>query len=96
VLCAFQTYGQAGTLWGQRPDGRIFGGGCSLLLAGVRDEAGLRRFELLRGRHFLPQVTRSVSRSTRRPVGGFNLWDGVEVQRLPAATAWAQAHGARY
>jgi hypothetical protein len=95
VLCAFQTYGQAQALWGQRADGLVFGGGCSLFLAGVRDEAVLRRLELLGGRHFVPQVTRSVSRSTRGPLGSFRLWDvqrtvgenhgWVEVPRLPAA-----------
>jgi type IV secretion system protein VirD4 len=95
VLCAFQTYGQAEALWGQRADGLVFGGGCSLFLAGVRDEAVLRRLELVGGRHFVPQVTRSVSRSTRGPLGGLKLWDvqhtvsenhgWVEVPRLPAA-----------
>jgi TraM recognition site of TraD and TraG len=95
VLCAFQTYGQAEALWGQRADGLVFSGGCSLFLAGVRDEAVLRRRELVGGRHFVPQVTRSVSRSTRGPLGGFKLWDvqhtvienhgWVEVPRLPAA-----------
>jgi hypothetical protein len=95
VLCAFQAYGQAEALWGQRADGLVFGGGCSLFLAGVRDEAVLRRLELLGGRHFVPQVTRSVSRSTRGPLGGFRLWDvqhtvgenhgWVEVSRSPAA-----------
>ena len=95
VLCAFQTYGQAEALWGQRVDGLVFGGGCSLFLAGVRDEAVLRRLELLGGRHFVTQVTRSGSRSARGPLGGFRLWDvqhtvsenhgWVEVPRLPAA-----------
>lgn len=95
VLCAFQTYGQAEALWGQRADGLVFGGGCSLFLAGTRDEAVLRRLELLGGRHFVPQVTRSVSRSTSGPLRAFKVWDvqhsinenhgWVEVPRLPAA-----------
>lgn len=95
VLCAFQTYGQAEGLWAQRADGLVFGGGCSLFLDGVRDEVVPRRLELLGGRRFVPQVTRSVSRSTRGPLGGFRLWDvqhtvsenlgWVEVPRLPAA-----------
>jgi type IV secretion system protein VirD4 len=49
VLCAFQTYGQAEAVWGQRADGLVFSGGCSLFLAGTRDEAVLRRLELLGG-----------------------------------------------
>jgi type IV secretory pathway TraG/TraD family ATPase VirD4 len=95
VLCAFQTYGQAELLWGQRADGLVFSGGCSLFLAGVRDEAVLRRLELLGGRHFVPQTTRSTSRSTRGPLGDLRFWDvqhtvsenhgWVEVPRLPAA-----------
>jgi type IV secretion system protein VirD4 len=95
VLCAFQTYGQAEALWGQRADGLVFGGGCSLFLAGVRDEVVLRRLELLGGRHFVPQVIRSVSRSARGPLASFRVWDvqhtvsenhgWVEVPRLPAA-----------
>jgi hypothetical protein len=95
VLCAFQTYGQAEALWGQRADGLVFGGGCSLFLAGVRDEAVLRRLELLGGRHFVPQVTRSVGRSTTGPLGSLRFWEiqrtvsenhgWVEVTRLPAA-----------
>jgi hypothetical protein len=71
----FQTHGQAEALWGQQADGLVFGGGCSLFLAGTRDEVVLRRLELLGGRHFVPQVTRSVSRSTRGPLGAFKVWD---------------------
>jgi type IV secretion system protein VirD4 len=94
VLCAFQTYGQAEALWRQRADGLVFSGGCSLFLAGVRDEHVLRRLELLGGRHFVPQVARSVSRSSRGPLDGWRWWDvqrtvsenhgWVEVPRLPA------------
>jgi type IV secretion system protein VirD4 len=70
VLCPFQSYGQAEALWGPRADGLVFGGGCSLFLGGVRDEAVVRRLEVLGGRHFVPQVTGSVSHSTRGPLAG--------------------------
>jgi len=41
----------------------------------MRDEAVLRRLELLGGRHFVSQVTRSVCRSTRGPLRTVKFWE---------------------
>jgi type IV secretory pathway TraG/TraD family ATPase VirD4 len=93
VLCAFQSYGQAEALWSQRTDGLVFGGSGSLFLAGVRDEAVLRRLELLGGRHFVPQVTRSASPPP--PVPSAPSRSGTSSTRSARTTAGLRCLGCR-
>jgi hypothetical protein len=90
VLCAFQTYGQAEARWGQRADGLVFGGGCSLFLAGIRNEAVLRRLELFGAPLRTPRDPERLPVHPG-PLGTLLFWD---VQRTVSENyGWVEAPG---